>query len=146
MPYGDAELCQYWLRYRLDAWCHKTSTWTNVDITISMVQWQSPEGSFTITHLKFHSNLPGANKLTWIILCMRPANERWRYNVTPSLIGWAHTQNDPWFNVEDVALTVGVPAWGLASISDGHKELDKAVHPMAATQPWQSWGHRGNYH
>ena len=31
-----------------------------------------------------------------IILCMHPANERWRYSVTPSLIGWAHTQNDPW--------------------------------------------------
>ena len=31
-----------------------------------------------------------------IILCMHPANERWRYNVTPSLIGWAQTQNDPW--------------------------------------------------
>ena len=30
-----------------------------------------------------------------IILYMRPANERWRYTVTLSLIGWAHTQNDP---------------------------------------------------
>ena len=30
-----------------------------------------------------------------IILCMCQANERWRYNVTPSLNGWAHTQNDP---------------------------------------------------
>ena len=29
------------------------------------------------------------------ILCMCPANERWRYSVTPSLIGWAYTQNDP---------------------------------------------------
>ena len=29
-----------------------------------------------------------------IILCMHPANERWRYNVT-SLIGWAHIQHDP---------------------------------------------------
>ena len=27
---------------------------------------------------------------------MHPANERWRYTVTPSLIGWAHAQNDPW--------------------------------------------------
>ena len=27
---------------------------------------------------------------------MRPANERWRYSGTPSLIGWAHTQNDSW--------------------------------------------------
>ena len=31
-----------------------------------------------------------------IILCMRPANKRWRHSVTPSLIGWPHTQNDPW--------------------------------------------------
>ena len=30
-----------------------------------------------------------------IILYMRPAKERWRYTVTPSLIGWTHTQNDP---------------------------------------------------
>ena len=29
-----------------------------------------------------------------IILWMRPANERWRYTET-SLIGQAHTQNDP---------------------------------------------------
>ena len=27
---------------------------------------------------------------------MRPANERQRYNVALSLIGWAHSQNDPW--------------------------------------------------
>ena len=34
---------------------------------------------------------------TGIILCMHicQANERWRNNVT-SLIGWAHTQNDPY--------------------------------------------------
>ena len=31
-----------------------------------------------------------------MILCMSPANERWRYSVTLSLIGWAHTQNHPW--------------------------------------------------
>ena len=27
---------------------------------------------------------------------MRPSNERRRYIVISSLIGWAHTQNDPW--------------------------------------------------
>ena len=32
---------------------------------------------------------------SWIILCMCPANERRCYNITSSLIGWAHTQNDP---------------------------------------------------
>ena len=32
-----------------------------------------------------------------IILAMVWANERRRYIVTSSLIGWAHTQNDPWW-------------------------------------------------
>ena len=31
-----------------------------------------------------------------IIQCMRSANERRRYHVTSSLIGWVHTQNDLW--------------------------------------------------
>ena len=31
-----------------------------------------------------------------IILCMCPAIEKRRYSVTPSLIGWAHTLNDPY--------------------------------------------------
>ena len=35
-----------------------------------------------------------------IILSMRPANERRRYNVTSSLIGWAHSQNYPRFVVD----------------------------------------------
>ena len=35
------------------------------------------------------------NTVLGIILCMRPANERRRYIVTSSLIGWVHTQNDP---------------------------------------------------
>ena len=30
-----------------------------------------------------------------IILCMRPANERWRYDVMSSPTGWSHTQNYP---------------------------------------------------
>ena len=28
-----------------------------------------------------------------IVLCMRPANEKRRYNITSSLIGWAHAHN-----------------------------------------------------
>ena len=30
-----------------------------------------------------------------IIVCICPANERWCYNVMPSVIGWAHMQNYP---------------------------------------------------
>ena len=33
--------------------------------------------------------------ISMIILYMHPANERRRYIVTSSLIGWAHVQNDP---------------------------------------------------
>ena len=42
-------------------------------------------------------NAPSPEKETGtgIILCARPADERRRYIVTSSLIGWVHTQNDP---------------------------------------------------
>ena len=36
-------------------------------------------------------------KSAGIILCMQPANERWRHIITSSLIGWEHTQNNPPF-------------------------------------------------
>ena len=39
---------------------------------------------------------------TGIILYLCPPNERRRYIVTSSLIGLAHTQNDPWTNVDHV--------------------------------------------
>ena len=38
-----------------------------------------------------------AQDFTGIILCMGSANERLRYIVTSSLIGWAHTKNDSCF-------------------------------------------------
>ena len=64
----------------------------------------------SMTKLYFHSLPTGETKLgphysyrgSQIILSMRPVNERRRYAVTPSLIGWAHTKNDPsdwWFIV-----------------------------------------------
>ena len=42
---------------------------------------------------------------------MRPANERRRYSVTPSLIDCAHTQNDPWKGEHgsDIELTSDTP-------------------------------------
>ena len=33
----------------------------------------------------------GPVSTTGLILCLHPANERRRYNVTPSLIGWAQS-------------------------------------------------------
>ena len=34
-----------------------------------------------------------------IVLGMGPTNERQRYNVTSTLIGWDHTKNDPWARI-----------------------------------------------
>ena len=35
-------------------------------------------------------------RITVVILGMSSANERRRYNVTSSLVGWTQTQHDPW--------------------------------------------------
>ena len=46
-----------------------------------------------------------------IILCMRPANERRRYNVTLSLIGWTHSQNDPCLSYVNCASMIRNLLW-----------------------------------
>ena len=45
---------------------------------------------------------------TEIILGMDSANERWRYTVTSSLIGWTHTHNDPC--IWDLNLVINIHA------------------------------------
>ena len=49
-------------------------------------EWSNDKGDSGIT-------TPG------IILCTSPANERWRYIVTQSLIDWVRTQTDPYKNM-----------------------------------------------
>ena len=43
-----------------------------------------------------YNQFQNTTKYTGSILCMHPTNERRRYNVTSSLIGWAHIQNYRW--------------------------------------------------
>ena len=45
-----------------------------------------------------------------IILGEGSANERRCNTVTPPLIGWAHTQNDPWFNASRQQIKAKQPA------------------------------------
>ena len=48
--------------------------------------------------IQMHINLPTTYVImlvAGVILCMHPANKRRRYYVMSSVIGWAHTQNDP---------------------------------------------------
>ena len=51
-------------------------------------------------------------KETGIILLMHPANEIWRYNVTSSLIGWPHAENDSGRLLLFGAKTAEVPSVG----------------------------------
>ena len=46
-------------------------------------------------HILMRLALYSCGLCSGVILCMRPANKRWCYIVTPSLIGWVHTQTDP---------------------------------------------------
>ena len=63
----------------------------------------------------YESYVPG------MILSLRPANERRRYKVTPSLIGWAQILNQAWFTLvsagvyKPTAPVVNMPVMGRAS-------------------------------
>ena len=55
------------------------------------------EDSFLLKHGLDYNNVITASK-QGSFLCMLPTNERQGYNVTPSLIGWAHALKDTWAN------------------------------------------------
>ena len=77
------------MQYIFMAKIFTTSCWICVEfVHIQPSKWLVPVHAYT---------KPSA----WIILCMRPANERRRYNVTSSPFGWVHTQNDPCFSAGD---------------------------------------------
>ena len=68
---------------------------------------------------------------------MRPANERQRYNVTSSLIGWAHTQIDPCWNqtatkISTFSYTVNTMA--ADDLSDGEK-ISQVISRQGIDQP-----------
>ena len=68
---------------------------------------------------------------------MRPANERWCYSVTPSLIRWAQTQNDPWLQEQrlDIFLFISrIIKYDLNNPDRKHKIIneDCYVNPVKA--------------
>ena len=65
-----------------------------------------------------------------IILCLYPANDRWRYNVTLSLIGWAHTQNpciDYNHIIDGYFIGIGASYNSLSAIEETLKYIDKYI-------------------
>ena len=72
-------------------------------VICNKLQWtlnQSTKFSVNKMHFRMVSAKwqPFWPDLTGIILCICPANERRCYNVTSSVIGWAHSQNNPCLN------------------------------------------------
>ena len=70
-------------------WSYVCYTWTHCLYFVPIIHQRYSKGYFE--RVEVH---PGT------ILCMHPANERQRYNASPSLIGWGHTQNDPFTSQE----------------------------------------------
>ena len=61
--------------------------------------WNICGQNYPLPHMRWHCPEMTPNRL-WAqtrdhFVYVRPANGRWRYNVMSSLIGQAHTQNDP---------------------------------------------------
>ena len=63
---------------------------------MQMLFFKGSKDKVLLHHVASPLMLLGHHCNAGIILCMRPANERRCYIVMSSLIGWAHTQNDPW--------------------------------------------------
>ena len=75
------------------------ATWTSANPT-RVSDWSAPLSDEKICW-RFPPETPQRKQTsTGIILYMRPANERRRYNVTSSLIRSANKQNDPCVNTE----------------------------------------------
>ena len=90
---------QYWIRKWLGvdrATCHYLNQWLDyqhINASLALNELTHPPQDHDCGDIT-------SQKFWWfsmIILGMGSANERKHYYVTPSLIGWAHTQNDPWF-------------------------------------------------
>ena len=64
--------------------------------------------------------------LAELILVLRPANERWCYFVTASLIGWAQTYNQPYLTVNS--------QWGALIYC-----IDKIWWNVVGDRPGSSW-------
>ena len=62
------------------------SHWLGANLESALIKRQTDPASLMGSH---------PFRKSGIILGMGSANERWHYNVMSSLIGWAHTQNDP---------------------------------------------------
>ena len=95
--------CSYFL------WIISTSSgnvylknYAQIPLCYTLLRWGASwfihihQGCFTGTQAIICLKVGNNNTRTGTMLRLCPANERGHYNITSSLIGWVHTQNDPW--------------------------------------------------
>ena len=87
-PCDDIELGQHWLRKWLVAYRHQAITWTNVRLTISLVQCHSTEGNFTRdTSAIIHKNEPGNYLSKLSLKSLRGQWLVWNFNQNRTPVG-----------------------------------------------------------
>ena len=101
MPWRRKEQPWYWLCKMGRSFTSKRKNFNNL-LHLIVEKWLKKQTyGFIIIDWFISSSIDNLSKvgahpsISGIILCMRPANERRRYNVTSSLIGYTHTLNDP---------------------------------------------------
>ena len=96
---------QWWIGWPVHTYMSRMPQWVNVDHS-KLIKWYKLhlDGLVQETHNSIASAMelhlsPVTHRSDQGILSMGSANERQHYIVTLSLIGWAHTQNDPcWYS------------------------------------------------
>ena len=93
-----------------------------------------------------------------IILSMGSANESRRYIVTSSLIGWAHTQNDPWAKQRSSVCASLTMVWTIAALNaqittenrscyDANFVFTSSTRDFRYDNPqWHQWQQRWHQH
>ena len=139
---GDKPLSKPLMSYLLMHICVTRPQWVKLEFKIQFSLWKKhlKVSSWNVFHLFLglsvltdpvvHGNVVNISVCmsaqiclySGVISCIRPANERWRYIVTSSLIGWVHTK---WSLC--ICQVIAPYSWNEASVSFANHSWSKIV-------------------
>ena len=115
-------ICQHWFRWwakqalslYLNQWWPSILTrvyvtqhqWVNFKINVTPLMKYRGKSGFVYHKTKDDDPHGRSKGCLRIILCMHPTDEIQCYSATPSLIGWAHIQNDPWISLVIIQVNI----------------------------------------
>ena len=117
--WSSNELQSQWLDFRLGYQYSNAIKW--------------PPGWNSLAIILVHTSSQGKDTNSGIILASGSANERHRYIVTAPLIGWAHSQNDPWKWY--IMIWTACHHWSINSLRAHVACFDKVVNLSLAKLP-----------